>query len=623
VIEIGGFALMFRNGELKPYKSQGMRLDVTGLAESLPRKRGGGLLLDDVSLTVLPGEFVAVVSDSEAGKTALLAALLGVQPVEGEVRLNGRDIHRDYDAFRTQVGYVPASDILHASLTVETALDYAARLRLPLDLSFTERWERIAAALDTVSMNIEAVKKSRLRDLSAWQRKCVSIATELLADPRLIILDNASAGLDSAMESRMMHTLRHIADQGRTVLLVTQAANNIVQADHVAFLSQGRLVYFGPTRDALHFFSVHEFSDIYERIENHGEQWRQVFEQGSPAGYEKYVLGRQKDRSARHASEAAHPGFGPEDFARQLVVLAQRALKVLTSEPAALALLLLLFPLTALLQLAISSPDILTGDPAIVADPLQAAKSMTTSYIPFPALNTFIFVMGLEALLVGMYLPSNEFIRERTIYLRERIFSLRVLPYLVSKVVIYTLIAGLETALYLLVLSIGVDLPARGIILPGWMELFITLFLTLLVGTSLGLVISAVSRSSAVAISLLVVVLFFQFFFAGAVLDLRASLARPLSYLTATRWALTAVGVTVDMPRIAQSTVLCSSRSDDPLTPEVEATSCFHYPEAVQDLRLNYSPVMLLVSWFMLLSMWLFFTLLAAVFIKRLDRALV
>ena len=623
VIEIGGFALIFRNGGLLPYKSQGMRLDVTGLTKSLPRNRGGQPLLDDVSLTALPGEFVAVISDSEAGRSTLVSALLGVRRAEGEVRLNGRDLYRDYEAFRAQLGYVPRSDILHASLTVETALDYAARLRLPLDLSFTERWERIAAALDTVSLNTEAVKKSRIRDLSGWQRKCVSIAAELLADPRLIILNNVTAGLDPGMESRMMHTLRHIADQGRTVVLVTPAANNITQADHVAFLSQGKLVYFGPSRDALDFFSVTEFSDIYERIENRGEQWRYAFEKGKPANYEKYVLSRQKERSVRHASEVSRPRFGLEDFARQLVVLAERGLKVLTSEAAVLALLLLLFPLTALLQLVISSPDILTGNPAILADPLQAAKSLTASYIPFPALNTFIFVMGLEAVLVGMYLPSNEFIKERTIYLRERIFSLRVLPYVMSKVVIYTVIAGLETALYLLVLSFGVDLPARGVILPGWMELFITLFLTLLVGTSLGLIISAISRSTAMAISLLVVLLFFQFFFAGAVLDLRASLARPLSYLTATRWSLTAVGVTINMPRIAQSTILCSSQPDDPLTPVVEGSLCFPYPEAVQDLRLNYSPVMLLVSWAMLLLMWLFFTALAGVFIKRLDRVAV
>jgi pSer/pThr/pTyr-binding forkhead associated (FHA) protein/ABC-type sulfate/molybdate transport systems ATPase subunit len=621
VIEIGGFALMFRNGELLPYKSKGVRLDVTGLTKTLPRKQGGQLLLDDISLTVLPGEFVAVVGGSGSGRAPLVSALLGVQRAEGEVRLDGRDLYRDYDALRTQLGYVPQSDILHASLTVENALDYAARLRLPLDLSFTERWERIAAALDTVSMNVEAVKKSRIRDLSVWQRKCVSIAAELLADPRLIYLDNVTAGLDPGMESRMMHTLRHMADQGRTVVLVTQATNNIVQADHVAFLSQGKLVYFGPPRDALEFFSVNEFADIYERIESRGEQWRHVFEEEKPANYERYVLNRQKERSLHHVAGVSRASFGLEELARQLVVLAQRSLKVLTSEPATLALLFLLFPVAALLQVVTSSPYILTGDPAILPDPLEAAKTMTASYRPFPPLNTFIVIMGLEALLVGVYFPTSELIRERTIYLRERLFSLRVLPYLMSKVVIYTILAGLQTALYLLVLSLGVDLPARGLLLPGWMELFITLFLTLLVGTSIGLVVSAASRSTGMAMSLLVILIFFQVFFAGAVFDLRTSAARPLSYLTAARWALTAVGVTIDIPRIAQSTILCRAQPDDPLTPEVEQTPCFHYPEAAQDLWLDYSPIMLLVSWVMLMVMWLFFTALAAALIKRLDRA--
>jgi len=584
VIEIGGFALTFRNGELRPYKSQGVRL-------------------------------------SGAGKTTLINALLGVRRAEGEVQLNGRDLYRDYDAFRSQIGYVPQSDILHTSLAVETALDYAARLRLPLDISYTERWERIAAALDNVSMNTETIRKTRIRDLSGGQRKRVSIAAELLADPHLIYLDEATSGLDPGLEKKMMHSLRRLADEGRTVVLVTHATNNIVQTDHVAFLSQGKLVYFGPPQDTLDFFSVDEFADIYERIENRGDEWRSVFEQEKPANYEKYVLNRQKARSTHRAAEAAPPRFGLEEFARQLVVLAQRSLKVLTSDAATLALLLLLFPVTALLQLVIASPDILTGNLAILADPVAAAKTMTSSYIPFPALNTFIFVMGLEAVLVGMYIPSNEFIRERTIYLRERMVSLRVLPYLLSKVVIYTLIAGVQTALYLLVLSFGVDFPAHGLFLPGWMELFITLFLTLMAGISIGFVVSAISRSTDMAIYVLVMLMFFQFFFAGAVFDLRDSWARPLSYLTATRWSLTALGVTADVPHIAGSTILCNS-AGSPIAPQTAAQAiCFHYPDAVNDLRLNYGHEMLVNSWAVLIAMWLFFTATAGLLIKRLDRA--
>jgi ABC-type multidrug transport system ATPase subunit/pSer/pThr/pTyr-binding forkhead associated (FHA) protein/ABC-type multidrug transport system permease subunit len=622
LVEIGNFALMFRDGMLRPYKSEGMRLDATGLTVTLSRKQGGRRLLDDISLSVLPGEFVALVGGSGSGKTTLINALLGARRADGEVRVNGRDLSREYRSLRSQLGYVPQNNILHTALTVETALDYASRLRLPEDLSVQERWERIAAALDTVSMNTMTIRKTRIRDLSGGQQKRVSIAAELLADPRLIYLDEATSGLDPGLEKKMMDTLRRMADEGRTVVLVTHATNHIVQTDYVAFLSQGRLVYFGPSQESLDFFSVDEFADIYERIENRGEEWRQVFEQGNPAAYEKYIVRRQGSRLA-HPFQPARRRFGPEEFARQLIVLAQRALKVLTSDSATLLLMLLLFPVTALLQLVISSRDILTGNLAILADPVAAAQRMTASYTPFPALNTFIFVMGLEAVLVGMYIPSNEFVRERTIYLRERMFGLGVIPYLLSKVAVYTLVAGVQTALYLLVLSLGVKMPAQGLLLPGWVELFITLFLTLLAGMSIGFVVSAISRSTDMAIYALVMLMFFQFFFAGAVFDLRGSWAEPLSYLTATRWSLTALGVTVDLPHITASTVLCS-QGDNPLTQQVvEQTVCFNYPDATKDMRLAYGDVMLLDSWVILLAMWFFFTALAGLMIKRLDRVAV
>jgi ABC transport system ATP-binding/permease protein len=621
LVEIGSFALMFRNGLLRPYKSQGMRLDATALTVTLPRRQDERRVVDEVSLSVLPGEFVAIVGGSGSGKTTLLNALLGAGRADGEVRVNGRDLYREYNAFRRQLGYVPRSDTLHPSLTVETALDYAARLRLPEDISFDERWERIAAALDTVSMNSLALRKTRIGDLSDGQRKRISLAAELLADPRLVYLDQITSGLDPGQQKKMMDTLRRMADEGRTVVLVTQATNRLAQTDYVAFLSQGKLVYFGPSHEALEFFSVDEIADVYERIENRGEEWRRVFEQDKPTAYGKYIVRRQAGRLL-HQVQAPRPRLGLEEFARQLIVLAQRSVKVLTSDTGRLLLMLLLFPFSALLPLLLASPDVLTGNLAILTNPALAAQVVSASYIPLPGLNTFIFLIGLEALVVGMVLASNEFIRERTIYLRERIFGLGVTPYLLSKMLVYGLIAAIQTALFLLILAIGVDFPARGLLLPGWLEIYVTLFLTMLVGMSIGLVISAASRSTERALYALLIVLLFQFFFAGAVFDLRGSWARPLSYLTASRWSLTALGVTVDMPHIAESTILCN-QGDSPLTAQVvEQPGCFNYPDAAQDLRLAYGDVMLLDSWFILLAMGLFLTSLAGLLIKRLDKDL-
>jgi ABC transport system ATP-binding/permease protein len=604
IVQISSFVLVFDNGKVTPFHSNGMRLDVSRLSKDVSTKKGKLRILDNVSLSVLPREFVALVGGSGAGKTTLLNALIGIRPGEGQVQLNGRDFYKDYEHYRAQLGYVPQNDILHTTLTVETALDYAARLRLPASVGAAERKQRIAAVLETVSMNTETIRKTRIGHLSGGQRKRVSIAAELLADPKLIYLDEATSGLDPGLEKKMMHTLRRMADEGRTVVLITHATDNIVQTDHVAFLSQGRLVYFGPSKEALDFFEVDEFADIYEKIERSGEQWRQTFEQVKPESHQKYIQTRQASARATPKTELPKIRFGIGDFIRQLIVLTQRSLSVLFSDPVTLFLMLLLLPLTGILQLVIGSREILTGNPAILADPVAAAKDLIENYAPYARTNTFVFVMGLQAVLTGLFVPSNDLVKERSVYLRERMVSLKVLPYLLSKAAIYSVFVVIQVALYMLIISLGVDFPKNGLYLPGVLEIFVSMFLTMMAGITFGFIISAISRSTEMAIYLLTMMLFFQFFFAGTVFDLRGNAFEPLSYFSTTRWSLTALGVTIDMPKIAESTILCTNVPENPFNPEsATQTVCQHYPEASDDLLIPYDEPLLLQSWGVLMAM--------------------
>lgn len=618
IVQISNFVLVFDNGMVTPFHSNGMRLDVSGLSKDVSTKKGKLRILDNVSLSILPREFVALVGGSGAGKTTLLNALIGIRPGEGQVQLNGRDFYKEYEHYRAQLGYVPQNDILHTSLTVETALDYAARLRLPASISADERKQRIAAVLETVSMNTETIRKTRIGHLSGGQRKRVSIAAELLADPKLIYLDEATSGLDPGLEKKMMHTLRRMADEGRTVVLITHATDNIVQADHVAFLSQGRLVYFGPSKEALDFFEVDEFADIYEKIERSGEQWRQAFEHDKPAAHQKYIQARQASARAAPKTELPKIRFGIGDFIRQLIVLTQRSLSVLFSDPVTLFLMLLLLPLTGILQLVIGLREILTGNPAILADPVAAAKDMLENYAPYARTNTFVFVMGLEAVLTGLFVPSNDLVKERSVYLRERMVNLKVLPYLLSKAAIYSVFVVIQVALYLLILSLGVDFPEHGLYLPGVLEIFVSMFLTMMAGITFGFIISAVSRSTEMAIYLLTMLLFFQFFFAGTVFDLRGNAFEPLSYFSTTRWSLTALGVTINMPKIVESTILCADVPENPFDPDGAAkTLCQHYPEASDDLLIPYDKPLLLQSWGVLIAMSALFLGITGVLLAR------
>jgi ABC-type multidrug transport system ATPase subunit len=622
-IQIGPQIFTFQDEELVQYTSYGMRVDVVNLTKDVRTRRGPLRILDDINMSIKPREFIAIVGGSGAGKSTLMNALNGSNPADGQIILNGLDFYEEYDLFRDQIGFVPQADILHTALTVEKALDYAAMLRLPPDTSARERAERIAQALETVSMNTDTIRSTRIKNLSGGQRKRISIAAELLADPKLLYLDEPTSGLDPGLEKKMMHTLRHMADCGRTVVLITHATVNILQVDHVAFISQGRLVYFGPPQEALEFFEVDDFADIYERIERNGAEWQQIYREKKPAHYQRYVLERQKQKyAAAVLGGVKKVRFGLGKFFRQLAVLTRRALNIQAMDLVTLGLLAALYPFTALLQLMISSPDVLIGDPGIIADPVAAAKTLTESYAPLVDARIFAFITGLEAVLIGMYVPSNELILERSVYLRERMVNIRILPYLLSKVLVFALFAFIQCVLYLIVLSLGVDFPQQGLFVPAPLEMFSTVFIAMVTSIAIGLFVSSLAKSPEMAMYMLVMMLFFQFFFAGIIFDLRDKPAEPLSYFTTTRWSMIALGVTVDLEEVAENTIICNTLEDDPMTPEVgdELTNCIHYPEATEDLLLPYNEENLLISWGVMVGMGLVFLALTGISIKRLDK---
>jgi ABC-type multidrug transport system ATPase subunit len=166
-------------GELDAPTGARRRRGVEVGAAGIWKTAGGRYVLHDVSLTVHPGELVAIVGGSGAGKTMLLETLAGVRaPERGEVRYDGVDLYRNLEAFRSLLGYVPQEDIIHAELPLERTLQYAARLRLPASRSNGEIDAAVKESLD--SLNLSARANVRVGALSGGQRKRASIAVELL-----------------------------------------------------------------------------------------------------------------------------------------------------------------------------------------------------------------------------------------------------------------------------------------------------------------------------------------------------------------------------------------------------------------------------------------------------------
>ncbi len=228
--------------------------------ENVGVSAGGTRILERVNLTLHPGEMCALIGPSGAGKSTLIKALLGLRaPDEGSVMMGSLPV-----AELGPVGYVPQDDALHRGLTAQRELAYAAELRMP-ETSEEERQSRIAEILEQVDLSDRA--DVRIRRLSGGQRKRVSVALELLTSPPLLILDEPTSGLDPGLEARTMALLSQVAATGRIVLVATHAMESIERAEALCVLVGGHLAFFGPPREALSYFRVDRYAELFRQLE--------------------------------------------------------------------------------------------------------------------------------------------------------------------------------------------------------------------------------------------------------------------------------------------------------------------------------------------------------------------
>lgn len=595
-IQVGPFKLNYdaQQQSLAQSMRLGHRIDAVQLGREVSNKR---MILQDVSLTVNPGEFVALVGGSGAGKSTLMKAMNGYEPANhGHILLDGEPLYAKLDMYRTQMGYVPQDDIIHRSLPVKLALWYAAKLRLP-DAKSSEIEARIQDALRAVDMAEHANKPVRV--LSGGQRKRVSIAVELLARPTLFFLDEPTSGLDPGLEKKMMYDLNRLADEGRTVVLVTHATANIEQCDHVAFMSYGRLAYYGPPDDALKFYNVRDFSDIYLKISQEvnpskgkpapaelqpyysayqsqgkvmtGVLWADYYKQ-SPY-YQKYVVGRQ---SRLGAAANGNGGVGSvrgsrDNFLRQTFILARRQFDLIRLDVRTLFILLLMMPLIGAMFMMVSQSDAFTGEPGTVQDvkdrlanELEGADvGAKRDYTPTAKAEMLVTMLGLALTQGGTFGAAYEIIKERAIFRRERAVNLSVFAYVLSKVVVLAGFAIIQSASVILVVMLRVNMGFEGAVFSsGVFEIFVTLYLAVLASILFGLFISAIVPTSDVVMYAILVQLFVQIIMGGTLFPLKDAIQNPtvmrvLTSVTISSWVVDAMGSTVDMDALNAKGVAC------------------------------------------------------------------
>jgi ABC transport system ATP-binding/permease protein len=526
VVRIGPNQLVLKDGRLQLMSEEGrLRLDAFHLVKTVGK---GKRILNDVSLSIKPQEFVAVVGGSGAGKSTLVTALCGFKPAtEGAVLLNGVDLYRNFAAYRNEMGYVPQDDIIHVDLSVRKALDYAAKLRMPADTTRAERQQRVNDVIDELDLKMHADKA--IRQLSGGQRKRASIGVELLTRPSLFFLDEATSGLDPNTETQMMKLLRKLADQGKTVILITHATKNVMMCDKVCFLARGGYVgFYGPPEEALAYFGVNDFDEIYEKLDNvdSPEVWAKRFLASQQI--QEYVVKPLTEVSQGGAAPAGAGGPAPPPSRirqasgwNQFLILCQRYLTLVAADRKTLLLLLALAPLLGLLDFVIWKRTML--DP--VLGDVGSAMSM-------------VFMSCIMGMLVGTLGSVREIVKEKEIYKRERMVSLKLFPYVASKVAVGTLFAIYSGFILFLFRVIAVDygfLSAQ-----GYLQLLVTMIFIVFSGMMWGLLVSSVAPTEDRAMLLAILVIIPQIVFAGGLMPLSdlGAAGTVGGAVTSTRWAM-------------------------------------------------------------------------------------
>jgi ABC-2 type transport system ATP-binding protein len=216
--------------------------------------------LRDVSLDVEDGQFFGLLGPNGAGKSTLIHCTTGLaQPTTGTIRVFGHDAIGDYGEARQLVGLAPQEINLDWFLTVEETLDYHAGY---FGMPKRERRERARELIETFSLTEK--RDERTRTLSGGMKRRLVLARALMHRPRLLILDEPTAGVDIELRLELWHYVRRINEEGTTILLTTHYLEEAEQlCDKIAFINEGQIVATGSSVELADSFGVTGLEDAY------------------------------------------------------------------------------------------------------------------------------------------------------------------------------------------------------------------------------------------------------------------------------------------------------------------------------------------------------------------------
>lgn len=505
----------------------GILIEAEGLIQIVWHNDRPLTLLNNVSVSILPGELTAIIGASGAGKTTLLQALNGYNPAaRGKVLLNGINLYSHPDIVRTWIGYVPQTDIIHSDLNVESVLRHAARLRLPSDTSENEIVSIVNQTL--IELNINHCRQSVIRKLSGGERKRVNIGVELLNHPSVLFLDEPTTGLDAGLERQITKLLRSVASEGRTIITVTHSIQTLDDYDRLIWMARGgKLAYSGAPKDALVHFGVKDYASVYDLLTEKFAQHQEIapfLPDTKKSFFHAENLGKTRFSDVKQHSPML-----------QTSALISRYWEIVRSDTRNLIIWLAQAPIVALIIVCMFHSDTFSHSQSLFEH----------SHFPIQDGPRILFIIAFSMTCFGLCNACREIIKEKSIYDRERHVFLGAWSYLLSKIAILGIVAFCQSLFLLSFVNLFINFNVDG---AHMVVMFIILFLGAMTAVLIGLWVSAWASSPDQAITIVALIMLLQVIFSGLIpLEQMNSVLQFVVNLNSMRWCYGGLCGTVNM----------------------------------------------------------------------------
>ncbi|MBK1881793.1 ATP-binding cassette domain-containing protein [Luteolibacter pohnpeiensis] len=404
-------------------------------------------LVDQVSLRIPAGHFMAIVGPSGCGKTTLLKTIAGLQPESaGALLWEGRNLATEGDFAPSEIGYVPQFSVAYDPLTVDESVEAATRLRVR-SKSTADLDHRIDRVLEETGLT--TISDRLVKVLSGGQKRRLGLAMELVSDPKLLLCDEVTSGLDPRSEREIVHLLHDLSRKdGRIVLSVTHSLAHLELYDSVLVLHEGRVAFHGPPDKLNHYFSVKDTEEIYPQLTTRSAESWQASWQKHGVAYDQ-MIARNREKliqkgalllPAEVAEGEEPPAVKEPGFFSQFKTLLSRRWRIFLRDRGQVMLqlaILLCFPILVTIFSDKASGNIRkfsdTRQSDFIAEIQEQQNVRADQAKVGSAISGIIMFQVVLLALMGSNNSAREIAGERPIYEKEKFGGLRPSAYLASK----------------------------------------------------------------------------------------------------------------------------------------------------------------------------------------------